>query len=91
MGRSCRSFPRSLPLRPVLEEDHQTVRLGKYGVLVRGDAGEYLLEIRISCAAPVAHQCRRVLHAGRSCDRAGGEPVLQAPQEGACGKGLLLL
>ncbi len=82
LGRVGRSFSGSLPLRPVLEADYESSLLGELFVLHGGDAGEHLFPVELSGAFAVAHQCRRLLYAGWTCDRAGGE----CGDESACWK-----
>ncbi len=73
LGRAGGGFSGAFPVRSVLEADDEGGLLGEFSVIHGGDVSQYFLPPQLSGASAVAHQCRRILHAGRACDRAGGE------------------
>src|SRR5699024_1131618 len=84
-------LPGPLPVRPVLEEGHQSRLLGQLPVLGGGHASQHAGAPAVPGGAPVLHQRRRLLHAGRAGHRAGGLPgdPQAGPETG--GRRLLLL
>jgi len=90
LGRAGRSLPGPLPVRPVLEKGHQGSLLDQLSVLHPGDDGQHFLPVQLPRPAPLPHQRRGLLYAGRSGPGSGGLAV-HPPSGRHPGRGRLLL
>ena len=90
LGRAGRSLPGPLPVRPVLEKGHQGSLLDQLSVLHPGDDGQHFLPVQLPRPAPLPHQRRGLLYAGRSGPGSGGLTV-HPPSGRHPGRGRLLL
>ena len=91
LGGSGGGVPGPLPLRAVLEADHQGRLLGQLPVLHGGHAGQHLRALQLPRSAPVPHQRRGLLYAGGAGDCAGGQPGYARPGSEEPGRDVCLL